>query len=218
MTDRDNREYAPFVSDLRDRILQLASQNERTLVAIAGPPGAGKSTITDALLVALRREAPDSCALLPMDGFHFDNCVLDARDLRARKGAHQTFDSAGYLNAVKRVRANTSEVAVPSFDRAGDFARAGAIVIEHRHRIIVSEGNYLLLDLAPWNALRPLFDLTVYLDIPEAELLRRLIQRWLDHGLPPEQAEARARGNDLVNARLVIEHSVAADVVYVPGS
>ena len=153
-----------------------------------------------------------------MDGFHFDNCVLDARGLRARKGAEQTFDSAGFVSAVKRVRADKTTVAVPSFDRAGDFARAGAIVIEPQHRIIVSEGNYLLLDLEPWNELRPLFDLSVYLDVPEAELLRRLVQRWLDHGLPPEAAEARARGNDLVNARLVAEHSVAADVVYSPGS
>ncbi|MDH3453183.1 MAG: nucleoside triphosphate hydrolase [Gammaproteobacteria bacterium] len=216
MCERTRVENAPFVQELCAQILQITARRERTLVGIAGPPGAGKSTLTQALLEELAHNAPGVAVAVPMDGFHFDNRVLDARGLRARKGAEQTFDSTGYLHALQRVRAGAADVAVPLFDRAGDFARAGAIVVERRHRIVVSEGNYLLLDVEPWNELHALFDLTVYVDVPEAELLRRLVQRWLDHGLPPAQAEARARSNDLRNARLVVEHSVAADVTYTP--
>jgi pantothenate kinase len=128
-----------------------------------------------------------------------------------RKGAPETFDAGGFTHLLKRLR-SAGEVAIPVFDRDADLARAGADVVGAGDRILIVEGNYLLLDRAPWSTLRPLFDLTIFLATPEAELERRLIQRWRDQGLSPEAARVRAEGNDLPNARLVARHSAPADI------
>lgn len=191
----------------------------RFIAALAGPPGAGKSTLAGRLVAELGRGA----RLVPMDGFHYDNAVLDARGLRARKGAPETFDAAGFVAMVRRLRAagdtgdNTGgEVAIPVFDRAADLSRAAADVVTDDDRILVIEGNYLLLDRAPWTALHGLFDLTVFLSVPEAELERRLIRRWLDHGLDPDAARARALSNDMPNAALILRESIPADLTVTP--
>ena len=175
----------------------------RLVLAIAGPPGAGKSTLAAELMAALERLAPGAAALVPMDGFHLDNAVLAARGLMARKGAPETFDFDGYRAALVRVRAGET-VAVPVFDRELDLARAGAAVVGPGHRVVVSEGNYLLLDRAPWDGLAGLFDVTLFLSVSEFELRARLLRRWRDHGLSEAAALARAEGNDLANARLVL--------------
>ncbi len=177
----------------------------RCIVGLAGPPGAGKSTVAEgaARLTGAR--------VVPMDGFHYDNAVLDARGLRERKGAPETFDADGFLNLMRRLRAG-GPVAIPAFDRAADLARAGAEVIGPDERLLIVEGNYLLLDAPVWRELRPLFDLTVFLEVPEAELERRLVKRWLDHGLAPEAARLRAMGNDIPNARTVLAQSARADL------
>ena len=106
-----------------------AAGRARYVFAIAGAPGSGKSTLAETLLAALEAEAPGAAALMPMDGFHLDNAVLDARGLRARKGAPETFDVDGLSVALDRVRAADRPVAVPVFDRVLDLARAGAVVI-----------------------------------------------------------------------------------------
>jgi fructokinase len=151
-------------------------------------------------------------ALVPMDGFHLDNAVLDARGLRSRKGAPETFDALGVLRMIERL-GQDAEVVIPGFDRARDIAIAGAAVVEPGHRIAVVEGNYLLLDDEPWRRLRPLWDLSVLLSPPVDVLRRRLIDRWLEHGHDPAAAEARALGNDIPNAMLVVEGSLPADLV-----
>lgn len=197
---------------LVEKILSADSANARIVVAIAGAPGGGKSTLAARLVDVLRESlSADAAALLPMDGFHLDNAVLDARGQRERKGAPFTFDVAGYLSALARLRDKEAEVFVPRFDRAADCARAAAIRIGPEHRFVVSEGNYLLLDQPPWNRVVEHVDMTVFIDTPLAELERRLVQRWLDHGLPEEEARRRAMSNDLPNARLIFEHSRPAD-------
>lgn len=185
---------------------------QRRIVALAGPPGAGKSTFAEALVEALEALLPGLSVLVPMDGYHFDNAVLGP-GLLARKGAPETFDVAGLHEALRRIRADSGTVAVPVFDRDLDLARAGARLVLPRHRVVLVEGNYLLLDEAPWDGLGIFFDETVLLDVPEAELRQRLVARWLHHGLGAEAAKARAEENDLVNARRVIAGSRHPDRV-----
>ena len=190
------------------RIRETEGKGARVMVAVAGPPGAGKSTVS----AALARALPEA-AILPMDGFHLDNETLRARDLFARKGAPETFDVSGLRALLERVRAG-GEVRVPTFDRAADCVVPGGDVIPEAASIVIVEGNYLLLDEEGWRALHPFWDLTVMIDVPEDVLERRLVQRWLDHGLAPEAALARARQNDLPNAARVRTASVTADLVW----
>jgi len=182
------------------------------MIGIAGPPGAGKSTLADALCTRLNRDiAGDPALVVPMDGYHFDNDILAARNLMPRKGSPPTFDAHGFQHLLTRLRAGEAEVAVPVFDRARDLARAGARLVTPAQRILLIEGNYLLLKSEPWVQLKPLFDLTVFLPVPMPVLEARLIQRWLDYGLAQAAAETRARSNDIPNAELVMAESQPAD-------
>ena len=127
----------------------------RRLVAIAGAPGSGKSTLAERLVEDLNAAAPATAAVLPMDGYHYDDAVLIARGLRARKGAPDTFDVAGFGYMLARLKRNDEpEVAVPVFDRDLEISRGSARMIPQEVRVLVVEGNYLLLDRAPWSALR----------------------------------------------------------------
>ncbi|MBL9055985.1 MAG: nucleoside/nucleotide kinase family protein [Rhodobacteraceae bacterium] len=193
---------------LADLIRQRAEAKGpgRFLTALAGPPGAGKSTLAAALVAALGAGA----RAVPMDGFHYDDGLLIRRGLRDRKGAPETFDAAGFLHLLQRLRVE-DEVAIPLFDRDLEISRAGADVVSPEDRLLVVEGNWLLLDEAPWNAAR--YDLTVFIDVPEAELDRRLVARWAHYGKTPEQARAWIDGNDLPNIRRCIAGSGRADVV-----
>jgi pantothenate kinase len=209
MTDPHARLRTENLAALMERRAGVA----RVIMGIAGEPGAGKSTLAEALVTRLNRDAADRAAVLPMDGYHLDDAVLEARGLRARKGAPETFDVAGLAHMLRRLRSNEeAEIAVPIFDRDLEIARAGARIISSGVRHVVVEGNYLLLDLPPWSALRPLFDLTVMVCVPEDELRQRLIARWRSYHLPEAIVMQKVEGNDLPNARLVREHSAPADV------
>lgn len=146
-----------------------------------------------------------------MDGFHLDNQVLAERGLLARKGCPESFDAMGFVHLLRRLR-QEDEVAIPVFDRGLDLARAGGDLVRADDKILIVEGNYLLLEAAPWSDARSIYDLTLALDVAEAELERRLIQRWIDHGHDPQAAKDRALSNDIPNARRVVQDSVPADL------
>lgn len=180
--------------------------NGRILVALAGPPGSGKSTLAANLAARLG----PSAAVLPMDGFHLENDRLQEMGLLHRKGAPETFDAEGFVRLLRNLRTKDS-VPYPTFDRDADRTVPGAGQIGKDMRIVLVEGNYLLLKSPPWSDLAGIFDLTVRIDINRDELEARLVARWLDHGLPADEARARAVGNDMRNVDLVEENSLAPD-------
>jgi pantothenate kinase len=196
--------------------LAVRGAGRRSITAIAGPPGAGKSTLAEFLVERLNDFQPGSAAVFPMDGFHYDDMVLVPRGLRPRKGAPETFDVAGFSHMLGRLRANgEAEIAVPVFDRSIEIARAGARMIPQSVRHLVVEGNYILLGSGYWADLHRHYDTTVLVHVPEAELRRRLEQRWKD--LPPDAFSYKLEVNDLPNGRLVMAESVEPEFVFRQG-
>jgi len=191
---------------LAAEIRARAAGTRRFLTGLAGPPGAGKSTLAAAIVSELGAEAK----AVPMDGFHYDDAVLHARGARGRKGAPDTFDVQGFLHLLRRLRVE-DEVAIPLFDRDLEISRAGADIVTVADRLLVVEGNYLLLNENPWTGVAPLLDLTIWIDVPEAELDRRLMNRWAHHGKTPDAARAWIDGNDMPNIRRVTQGSGVAD-------
>lgn len=191
-------------------IFKRAGKSERFVVAIAGPPASGKSTRAAAIAELL---PPGSAVVVPMDGFHYDDAVLDQKGLRNRKGAPETFDFAGFASLLRRIKARESEVAIPLFDRSMELSRNAAAIINEDTKFILVEGNYLLLDEAPWNALEAVFDFSIYVDVPRDELERRLVQRWRDHGRPDDAARHWIDSNDLPNIDRVQHARRKADLV-----
>lgn len=187
----------------------------RTIVGVAGPPASGKSTLAEAVVLALNADAPSSAAqavLLPMDGYHLDNRLLESRGLLARKGAPETFDAQGFCEDVIQLQTADRETFYPRFDREMDLSIANSIAIQPDTPVVVVEGNYLLLRGEPWSSLQDVFAATVFV-CPSMEALKdRLKQRWLKHGLDAEAALLRATGNDLPNAKLVVNESVPAEL------
>lgn len=191
----------------------VASQGpRRRIVAVAGAPGSGKSTFAERLRDKIAERLP--VEVVPMDGFHYDDMVLEARGWRPRKGAPHTFDVDGFGATLDRLRADDGrDVAIPVFDRSIEIARAGARIITPEARLLIAEGNYLLLDDPDWALLRDRFDATVFLDVPEDEIEARLLDRWQGYGLDEAAIAAKLQENDLPNALLVMLRSVPADFV-----
>lgn len=197
---------------LIDAIVTRGEVGNRVIAAIAGPPGAGKSTLAEKVVEALNNAQPGSAAVLPMDGYHYDDMLLVPRGLRPRKGAPETFDTAGFAHMLMRLRQNAEpEIAVPVFDRSIEIARAGARMIPQSVRYIIAEGNYLLLDEGRWRELHPHYDLTVMIEESEDVLRARLEERWKD--LSSEDRAWKLDGNDLPNGRRVKEGSITPDFV-----
>ena len=194
----------------------LVRQNKgRRFVAIAGAPGSGKSTLVDRLLAQLEKSLPGRVAILPMDGFHFDDAVLQQMGRRPWKGAPDTFDVGGLRSVLQRLGdPSQGAVAVPVFDRDLEISRGSARIIPPEVDLILVEGNYILLDQSPWSDLSGCFDLTVFIDVAEEELRRRLRRRWVRFGLSEADIAHKLDGNDLPNGQLVRTHSRQADIIF----
>ncbi len=196
---------------LIEKVVSLSSTKKRVLIAISGPPGAGKSTLAEAVCHQLNNSGL-SAKIIPMDGFHLDNTKLDEIGLRDKKGAPDTFDAEGFVNLVKKLKDNERSVSIPHFNRETDNVAPNQDQVTTEDHILIIEGNYLLLKTEPWSQLKNYFDLTVSIN-PGIETLRqRLVQRWLDNGHTQEQAEQRALSNDIPNAQTVLNNSSAPDI------
>lgn len=202
--------WDPNLSAIAMQVRATASRQRRKLIALAGAPGSGKSTLGEALAGKLTEDGTKA-AVVPMDGFHLDNRIIAPRGDLARKGAPHTFDAAGLLRLLPALEQD-DEVYYPLFDRRLDCAIAGAGALAPDTEVVIVEGNYLLLDQPDWQSMTSYWDMTIMLYVPFEELERRLVDRWEAHGLTTEDAVARARSNDLPNARAVIEHSMSADL------
>ena len=196
--------------DLARQIKAKAADSTRFIVALAGPPASGKSTLAQALSDAIGPAA----RVVPMDGFHFDDRILAERDRLHRKGAADTFDVAGLVHLLSRLRGVEDKVAIPLFDRALEISRAQADIVTLDHRILIVEGNYLLLDEPPWRRLGDFFDLTVGIDVPLDEITARLRARWREFGKTDEDAQSWIETNDLPNARHVLAASRTPDITW----
>jgi len=198
-------------------IVESGNDRSRKIIAIAGPPGSGKSTLLSALVPLLQLELSTRGIIgIPMDGYHLDNTQLDKDDCRAVKGAPHTFDVYGLLSLIQRLHTGEHAVYAPEFDRDSDLSRNCAIKIEQTHDVVLIEGNYLLLDQPGWRELARYFALTISIDVPTDILHERLVQRWLHYGLSEKEARSKALGNDIPNAKTVVEQSVSADIIYQP--
>lgn len=155
-----------------------------------------------------------AAVLVPMDGFHLANAELDRLGRRNRKGAPDTFDAVGYVELLKRLRrAGPEAVYAPAFDRRLEEGVAGAIRVPPTTPLVVTEGNYLLLDDGPWSGVRPLLDEAWFLDVEDSLRVDRLVRRHVEHGKEPAQARAWVLGSDEANARLVAGTRSRADLV-----
>ncbi|MEP4198429.1 MAG: nucleoside triphosphate hydrolase [Aliishimia sp.] len=193
-------------TELVQNIEAVKTRNKRRLVALCGSPASGKST----LAVALEQAIPDSC-VVPMDGFHLDNRILEQRGLLGRKGSADTFDRSGLLHLVARL-STEDEIIFPVFDRSLDLAIAGAGMVTSKTKTVIIEGNYLLLDRPGWRDLSTFWDFSIYLSVPETILRTRLMTRWHDHGISQDSARRKVEGNDLPNASFVTNNLLRADI------
>jgi pantothenate kinase len=196
---------------LANRIRRLADRHSRVLIGIAGAPGAGKSTLAAAVV----SEYGPGAVLVGMDGFHLAQRVLDEAGTAPVKGAPETFDAAGYVALLERlVRVSDEVVYAPEFRRELEEPIAGAVAVPPDARVVVTEGNYLLLDEAPWDRVRALCTEVWFLDVPDTERVDRLVRRHVRFGRLPEEARDRAEtGTDGRNAALVLASRGRADLL-----
>ncbi|MAY31005.1 MAG: nucleoside/nucleotide kinase family protein [Rhodovulum sp.] len=192
------------------RVLETPARETRKMIAVVGAPGAGKSTISAPLMAGLAK-AGVRAAVIPMDGYHLDDRILGPRGDLPRKGAPQTYDVGGFRAMIDRV-ARGDTVYIPVFDRSREIAIAGAEEIGAEIDTVVVEGNYLLLQDGDWAGIADRWDISLFLDVPEEVLERRLMARWRDLGMSEDQARTKVADNDLINMRTVLDRSAPADI------
>ena len=195
------------INTLAEHLLDM--DGSRILIAVTGAPGCGKSTLASELARRLNAQRLKSI-VVPMDGFHLDNEILQSRGLTQRKGAPETFDAPGFIRLIKALKTG-DEVFAPVFDRTRDIAIAGAVAVPADAKIVIVEGNYLMFDADPWSELASLWDVTARLDVPMPELRARLIHRWLSLNHSRAVATRRAESNDIPNAQRVIDLALPCD-------
>ncbi|MGW1029657.1 nucleoside/nucleotide kinase family protein [Streptomyces sp. NPDC002577] len=202
------------LDDLVTRAASLVRPDRRALLGITGSPGAGKTTLAEQLVQRLNADGPPWAAHVPMDGFHLADVELDRLGRRDRKGAPDTFDSAGYAALLRRLGDEEDDIVyAPGFERVLEQPIAGAIPVPRTARLIVTEGNYLLLTEGSWARVRSLLDEVWYCELDEDERVRRLVARHEQFGKGHEEAVAWVLGSDQRNADLIAGSRHRADLI-----
>ena len=183
----------------------------RYFIALSGPPASGKSTISENLAKDLSAKGYNS-SILQMDGFHYDDLILKEKKLLSKKGAPETFDVMGLINFVSRLH-KEDEVVIPIFDRSLELSRSSAVIISKNTKVIIVEGNYVLLNSYPWSELHKFFNTTVMINCEKKILEKRLIERWRNFNLPKEEIDEKVYKNDLPNGVNVLKNSIAAEYI-----
>ncbi len=179
----------------------LNSSGKRILIGIVGKPGAGKSTLSSFIVNELQSK---DITVVPMDGYHLSNAVLQQLGRAERKGAPDTFDAAGFAALLKRIRSeNSADIYYPIFDRSIEESIAAQGVVTSGTKVVIVEGNYLLHDQGAWKEVGQLLDETWFIDVDDQIRLQRLIARHIEYGKTPAEAEAWSRGSDEVNAEII---------------
>ncbi|EST35976.1 nucleoside/nucleotide kinase family protein [Streptomyces roseochromogenus] len=200
--------------DLLSRARGLVRDGRRAVLGITGSPGAGKTTLAEQLVRALNADGPPWAAHVPMDGFHLADVELDRLGRRDRKGAPDTFDPAGYAALLRRLHEDTDDVVyAPGFERVLEQPLAGAIPVPPTARLVVTEGNYLLLTEGSWSRVRPCLDEVWFCETDEDERIRRLIARHEEFGKDHDTAVAWVLSTDQRNADLIATTRGRADLV-----
>ncbi|MGI8677116.1 MAG: nucleoside/nucleotide kinase family protein [Jatrophihabitans sp.] len=190
----------------------LARARSVRLLGLAGAPGAGKSTLASAVAAAV-----PGAVVVPMDGFHLRTARLAELGLVDRRGAVETFDAADYVALLRKISDRSGTVYAPSFDRTNEEPVRDAITVAPDAPLVVTEGNYLLLDDYPWPEVRTILGEIWFVEVPESVRVQRLVDRFVAHGMNPAVAAERVRvGSDAVNARLVAATRHRADLVVSP--
>ena len=194
------------------RIHALLASGSRRVLGIVGPPGSGKSTLAQQLAEAFG----DKVVVVPMDGYHLANAELARLGRADRKGAQDTFDSAGYVALLRRLKANAPEETVyaPHFERLLEEPIAGAIAVPSTIRLVITEGNYLLLQQGPWAQVKALLDEVWYVDVDSTLRQSRLIERHVRFGRTADAARVWVDNTDEPNARLIEATAVRADLIF----
>ena len=201
----DSAEITQAMDALRARL----TPGTRTILGITGAPGSGKSTFAEWIQ---RQFGPGMAVVVPMDGFHLGNSIIDGTPLRQRKGAMDTFDAGGYLSLLRRMaRRDESVVYAPEFRRTIDEPVAASIAIPADVPLVITEGNYLLAEQEPWKDIRAQLDEVWFVETPPALRLSRLVERHMRFGMDRLAAEAWANGPDEANAVLIQATRAAAD-------
>jgi len=201
--------------EIARRALALAAEKGgRVIVGVAGGPGVGKSTLVEQAVGILNAEAGGRAAMVPMDGFHMRQAKLEAKGLAALKGAPGTFEAQGFVDLLKRLKVAKEPVPVPGYSRETEDVVSGMFAIGGDVPILITEGNYLLLDRPPWDRVPPLLDLAVFVDLPPEIVRQRLLKRHAEHGLfTKERNKRHIEAVDMVNYQTVRASRGRADVV-----
>lgn len=213
-----SNEHAPNRRPANADPMQLArllsdqiTPDQRFILGLAGPPGTGKSTFAERLAVALH---PFSCAVVPLDGFHLGSKIVNGTPLQQRRGAIDTFDAAGYAALLKRLHTRDEAVVyAPFYDREIEEPIAGSIAVDQATQIVITEGNYLLVDHGDWARARALMNQVWFVDTEHALRIERLTARHIQFGKTPDAAHAWVQTSDEANAAVVLSTKKHAGLV-----